>query len=149
MTPWNKGKKFPETRVILFKACLQCLQPYQKSRSFSLTRWKRSKFCSMKCSGIHATKTGSKRGANNATWKGDRVGYGGLHDWIRKEAGTPSFCEHCHTTEPKRFEWANKSGLYRRERSDWIRLCKKCHNQYDDIPTKIWVTRKAQEHHVA
>jgi len=31
----------------------------------------------------------------------------------------------------KRYEWANVSGKYRREREDFVRLCKKCHCKMD------------------
>lgn len=40
-------------------------------------------------------------------------------------------CEHCKSTTKKRYEWANASGDYLRNLSDWIRLCKSCHIKYD------------------
>ncbi len=64
-------------------------------------------------------------------WKGDKVQYDALHDWVRKHLGKPSKCDFCGTTEAKRFEWANKTGEYKRELSDWLRLCKSCHVIYD------------------
>jgi len=45
----------------------------------------------------------------------------------------PSKCEFCGTTQAKRFEWANIDGEYRRNLDDFIRLCKKCHNDYDGV----------------
>ncbi len=71
------------------------------------------------------------RGENHPNWKGDGVGYAGVHDWIRKEYGTPSLCEYCDTEESKRFEWANITGNYNRERHNWKRLCVKCHRRLD------------------
>ncbi len=62
-------------------------------------------------------------------WKGDKVGYGGLHDWIRKQLGTPQKCVRCGTTEAKRYEWCNISGEYTRDLSDWERLCVSCHRK--------------------
>jgi len=73
----------------------------------------------------------SKRGAKAYNWKGDEVGYLGLHHWVERELGRPSLCEHCETTTAKRFDWANKSNDYKRELSDWLRLCRSCHMKYD------------------
>lgn len=64
-------------------------------------------------------------------WKGNNVRYSGLHMWVRSKLGTPSECKHCGTTEAKRFEWANKSHEYKRDLTDWIRLCTSCHYHYD------------------
>lgn len=30
-----------------------------------------------------------------------------------------------------KIHWANKTGFYLREKEDWIRLCAKCHRNYD------------------
>lgn len=75
-------------------------------------------------------------------WIGDNVGYCGVHSWIRKKYGSPKKCEHCGTTKSKRFEWANISGKYKRDRKDFLRLCKKCHHKYDDVSAKAWKTRR-------
>lgn len=37
-------------------------------------------------------------------------------------------CLQCNTGK---FEWANKSGDYKRDLSDWLRLCISCHRKYD------------------
>ena len=68
-----------------------------------------------------------------SNWKGDKVGYKGLHCWISKHFGRPMKCEICKTEDAKRFDWANVSGKYKRARSDWKRLCKKCHVQMDGV----------------
>lgn len=70
-------------------------------------------------------------GELNSQWKGDAVGYSGLHSWVRKNLGTPSICEHCNDSTKSRYEWANKSHKYKRDTSDWIRLCCSCHQKYD------------------
>lgn len=59
------------------------------------------------------------------------ISYGSIHIWVRRKFGTPSKCEHCKTTSSKKFEWANISGSYELDRSDWARLCCKCHRRYD------------------
>lgn len=82
-------------------------------------------------------------GPSHPGWKGDQVGLGSLHDWVRRHRGTPSECEHCGKTEGL-FQWANKSGEYKRDLADWLRLCVPCHFKYDDIGRKMWATRKGQ-----
>ncbi len=72
------------------------------------------------------------KGEKNWKWKGDGVGYVGLHYWVRRELGNASYCEHCSGEKSQTFEWANKSGLYLRDLIDWIRLCKSCHTIYDN-----------------
>lgn len=70
-------------------------------------------------------------GENNPSWKGDKVGYGALHDWVTSRLGRPHFCAYCGTNKAKKFEWANISRTYRRELSDFIRLCTRCHHLFD------------------
>lgn len=70
-------------------------------------------------------------GSSNKKWKGDAVGYDALHDWVRRQLGNPQKCEHCGTCKKKMYHWANKSGDYKRELDDWIRLCVPCHSKYD------------------
>lgn len=92
---------------------------------------------------LSASKRGSKNPmfgkteAQHPNWKGNQVGYFGVHDWMTSRYGQPNHCEQCGTTDPDtRYEWANISGEYRRERSDFIRLCKRCHNNHDQI--NVW-----------
>lgn len=89
-----------------------------------------------------AFKVGQMANENNYFWKGDAVSYTGLHQWVQRKLGTPSLCVHCGTTEAKRFEWANVSRQYKRDLSDWIRLCAICHKKYDNVGNKIWTTRR-------
>lgn len=66
-------------------------------------------------------------------WKGNKVGYGALHDWVKSRLGKPTKCKHCGRfgLSGKAIHWANKSQQYLRKLSDWIRLCAKCHKSYD------------------
>lgn len=84
------------------------------------------------------------RGSNHHLWKGNDVGMGALHKWVERNRGKPNQCEHCTTTDANRYEWANISGQYKRDLSDWVRLCKKCHIAFDDVLRKSWETRHAQ-----
>ena len=78
-------------------------------------------------------KSGRPKGERHYEWKGGNVGYRGLHRWVNKELGKPDTCEHCGTNglSGHQIHWANKSGEYKRELTDWLRLCVKCHKEYD------------------
>lgn len=54
-----------------------------------------------------------------------------LHYWVEKNLGKPSKCEKCGTTKAKSFQWANKSKKYKKNLSDWERLCPTCHYRAD------------------
>ena len=58
------------------------------------------------------------------------MGYFALHTWVKRELGKPKNCIHCDE-DKKRIEWANKSHEYKRDKEDWISLCKKCHHKHD------------------
>lgn len=70
-------------------------------------------------------------GENNKLWKGSNVGYVSLHTWLVRNYGKACKCEFCYTLDAKRYEWSNKSGEYKRDISDWMQLCTKCHRSYD------------------
>ena len=75
----------------------------------------------------------NKSGSNNNNWRDDNVGYSGLHQWVVKQLGQPTECEYCGKDglTGRFIQWANISGEYKRDLSDWIRLCAKCHWNYD------------------
>ena len=84
------------------------------------------------------------KGVKNPNWKGDNAGYGSKHDWLKVRYGKPKYCEHCSTTKAKKYEWANVSGKYLRDRGDWIRLCTSCHRKFDNHSIKMWETRRSK-----
>lgn len=74
----------------------------------------------------------------NPSWKGDNVGYRGLHKWVEKHLGKPNECSHCgRKSSGHNMHWANVSGEYHRDLNDWIRLCAKCHGEHDTKLRKI------------
>lgn len=76
----------------------------------------------------------NKIGEESPNWKGDKVKYRALHNWVERVLGKPDICEHCHNKFPlkrKKIDWANKDHSYRRNKQDWIRLCRQCHIKYD------------------
>lgn len=64
-------------------------------------------------------------------WNTERPGYRGIHNWVERRLGKPSVCSNCHTIDSKRYHWANISGEYKRDISDWVRLCVSCHFKKD------------------
>lgn len=72
-------------------------------------------------------------GEKHYKWKGDKAGYGSIHDWVKRQLGKPQKCEFCGQIESieHRLNWANKTGKYLRDINDWLRLCLKCHRKYD------------------
>lgn len=73
------------------------------------------------------------KGKKHYLWKGDNAGYKAIHAWIRRQKGEPQKCLHCGiTNEEKRLEWANKYHKLTRNVEDYIPLCPKCHNIFDE-----------------
>lgn len=70
-------------------------------------------------------------GKKSSMWKGDKVGYGALHLWVSRWKGKPNMCEMCGTEKARKYEWANIDHKYRRVLEDYIRMCTKCHRNYD------------------
>ncbi len=69
--------------------------------------------------------------------------YHTIHKWVYRAGGKAHKCELC-SVKGKTYHWSNKSGEYRQDMADWWQLCVKCHNAYDQIPTKAWKTRKTR-----
>lgn len=78
------------------------------------------RFCSKSCAAI---------GENNPAWLADNVGIVQVHAWIKKNFQKPDKCEKCGSKT--KLDLANKSNLYKRDRSDWDWLCRKCHMESD------------------
>lgn len=57
--------------------------------------------------------------------------YRSTHNWVERQLGKPQECENCDDTDAKCFDWANISGNYKRDISDWARLCRACHANFD------------------
>lgn len=73
-------------------------------------------------------------GEKNSQWKGDRVGYFGVHTWVYRRLGKPKRCGQCGSTN--NLQWANISKKYYRKIEDWKSLCAVCHRSFDNI-TKL------------
>ncbi len=128
---------------MISRKCKNC----NKTFNTWLSWLKRSKnsgtFCSRKCRGIYDYPNkkafikknkeivSNQRGENNNQWKGVGAGYKAKHTYIQRKHGSPTYCEQCGDEKAKRYEWANISGNYTRNRKDYMRMCKSCHNRLD------------------
>lgn len=64
------------------------------------------------------------------------LSYTAVHKRLRKDRGTPSLCEHCGTTNAKKFEWAyagegHEHGAWSADLAEYIRLCTRCRIAFD------------------
>ena len=66
-----------------------------------------------------------RAGPNNHLWRGDSVGYYGIHSWLRKEFGKANNCENPGCLKiSKIFQWAKlKDKSYSRKRENFWMLC--------------------------
>jgi hypothetical protein len=78
-----------------------------------------AKTCSIECRSKRTQK------GNNGSWKGNRVSYSGLHQWVNAHLPKPEFCQSCQIKPP--YDLANISQKYERDLTDWEYLCRKCH----------------------
>ena len=120
--------------------CNSCGKDYEVKPS----RVSESKCCSRQCHGEYLSKkyTGvkrsiewrknmseSKKGEKHPLWKGNKVGYKSLHQWLSRTIGKATKCGICNSEN--NVEWSNISKKYTRNIEDWRQLCKKCHYRYD------------------
>ena len=83
-------------------------------------------------------------GEKHFNWKGDKIGYGAVHMWLRSTYGKANKCENPDCVyprkndrkelliAPKRFEYALLRGKkYSRKRENFIMMCASCHRKYD------------------
>ena len=96
------------------------------------------KFCSLICyweseKGSAPWNKGTKGLLNmnekNGAWKGNKVSYGALHDYIKYYFPKPKLCQNCNIKPP--YDLSNISNEYKRDFSDWEWLCRTCHMRKD------------------
>lgn len=131
------GFSFKDFMLKIKRKCLECKLSFEKFISKSELNKGKGKFCSRIC--FHKSYTRRFMiGSKNPKWKGNKVTYSGIHEWIRRKLGKPSTCWDCGKTDLKNhhIQWANISGKYKRDLNDWIRLCVPCHRKLD-LHTKL------------
>jgi len=75
----------------------------------------------------HADVSGNK----NPNWRGDDITFIGIHLWLTKNFKKKRICEFCGKKSIW-IDWAKlKNKEYKRERENFIELCRKCHTNYD------------------
>lgn len=82
------------------------------------------KYCSRDCAFKHRTNE------NHHAWKGQQASYSAAHKWMTNNFGKPDKCFNCNGDKP-RVEWANISREYKRDITDWLKLCSSCHKYFD------------------
>ena len=119
-------------RNIFKKKCENCNDFFKATYKSHL---KRRKFCSISCSISFSNIT--RKPETFELWKGDKVGYRALHDWVEKLLGKPTICQECLEEKlplksgRRRIQWANLSHKYKRDIQDWKAMCVPCHMKYD------------------
>lgn len=132
----KKGSINPHLRRARIGNCLVCNKEYRAVKDF---KQKKQKYCSRVCyqkdwiKNIRPTIkiTNTLKNEFNPSWKGDRVGYHGMHRWVINKLGNPQKCEHCGDDSKRKYEWANVDHKYRRNLKDYMRLCTSCHRKWD------------------
>ena len=87
------------------------------------------RFCSAKCRSNSMIGKTINKGERNGMWRGDKVSYKALHQWITSHKPKPKFCEKCRIDKP--YDLANISGDYKRDINDFKWLCRRCHLKED------------------
>lgn len=97
--------------------------PYKKDHYQRITT------CSVKCR--RKSQGITIRGDGNPNWRGEKAKYQARHKWLYSCYGSINFCQHCYKKGNGWYDWANISGKYKRDISDWVRLCRSCHVKFD------------------
>lgn len=129
--PWHKGKKSPYSQDTIEKM-------RQAKLANPIRYWLGKKRPNLFSDEAKKKISQAHLGEKNVNWKGDKVGYDALHNWVYRKLGLPKKCEHCGKRNQKEkgqwiLDWANKSHKYKRLSTDWLALCIICHRKYDRI----------------
>lgn len=121
---WNKGKHGIYSKETLRKIGLASLGRKHTPET--------KKKISEAGKGRTGTWNKGKRDEETSRWAGDEVGYSGVHLWLYRHYGKANHCEglNCKNIS-KVFQWANISHKYKRDKTDWMQLCRSCHASYD------------------
>lgn len=66
-------------------------------------------------------------------------GYYAIHKWLAKNYGKADICDNPYCKgKSKTFQWAKLKGYeYEYKRENFMRMCAKCHRNYDDTQERI------------
>lgn len=87
-------------------------------------------------------------GEKSKGWKGSKAKYHSVHNWIRRNWGSPEECEECgekrdHKIKKNNVEWACLSGKLTREKNNWKKLCRSCHCKNDNLVKNLKRKKKS------
>lgn len=124
-TPWNKGKVMPfseETREMLAERAKKMIEnetPEKRAeRIRKAVNNRKSNF------GVN-----HKRGKEHHAWRETGLGYTNTHKWINTVKPKKGICETCG--QKRRTEYSNVDHKYKRVKTDYMELCKKCHQKWE------------------
>lgn len=95
-------------------------------------------FCNRGCQTEYMKKIGypnAIKEEKHHNWKGEKVGYGGVHLFLKKKYPKPKKCEECNQT--RKVDLSNISGKYLRNIKDFKWLCRSCHQKYDRTKMEV------------
>jgi hypothetical protein len=72
-----------------------------------------------------------QRGELNPNWKGDTVGWNGIHWWLRRNLPKAGCCEECGKKGKTDYAFRHHPEPYTRIRDDYAELCRSCHIRFD------------------
>ena len=130
--PWNKGvhgyKVGERTgKIIICEVC-------GTEKYFELNQLLKRpcRYCSVKCAGI-------------AAFQEEPAVYSTIHARIKILWGKADICDFCGSTNT--VNWANKDHTYRLIREEWLKLCRKCHVNYDKGPERLSECHPDRKHY--
>ena len=140
------GKRFERWLVIkyayhnpdIFWLC-KCDCGVERAVNGSILRKNQSKSCGCYAKELQKLKVGEK----HHNWKGKNISVGQLHTRMYKRVKNRGICKLCK--KKSKTDLANKSQKYKHDIRDWMWLCRKCHRKYDNMPNRLWKTRKANK----
>ena len=71
--------------------------------------------------------------------------YRALHFWVQKRLGKAFFCSNDSNHKSIVYDWANLSGEYKKDISDFKSLCRSCHRKMDKSKPPTFLGRKHTE----
>ena len=144
-TPWSKGTKgLKKANSGSFKEGItpwnKDLTKYDDDRVMSYVLKGAIAKKGQHCSIATEFKKGQTIGEKNNKWKGDSVGYSGIHSWLVRTFGKAKGCRNrekkvldfsCSNLSDT-YDWAKRADKeYERKKENFIELCHSCHLKYD------------------
>lgn len=106
ITPWHKGKKVDKKLYPNYGH----QKPHSEETKQRMSEAKKGKHYSPD------TEFKEKTGF---------ISYSALHNWVYRKLGKATKCINGHENQ-KQFVWANISGEYKRDITDWKEVCQTC-----------------------